>query len=148
MAFDGAVAGGDFECGPEFVAGAGGCGDARFPNDDVPGEWIVPPQPGAGFFQAVFRELPGDERAFGQAGGEQCLAYPTDGAGLQHGFEPSDDFLLRESAGAGDALEGARVEACDAVFGDGKKFPVDGIGAGGGVGWRARAGHGGHGQIS
>ena len=124
---DAAVARGHLERRPEAVVAAGGGGVVRLADDDVPGEGIIVPQPVVGGLQPLLRQLPGDEGAVGQAGGEQCLAHAADGAGAQHGAQALDDELFRQLAGAGNGEKGAGVEAVDAVLRHGENAAVDGV---------------------
>jgi hypothetical protein len=117
------LADGDFEGGPQAVAGAGdfAVGGA---DDDVAGKGVLFEHEVEGASSFSVGDFPGDEGAVGEFGGEEGLADAADDAGFDHGADALDDGIKGYAAFFCDELEGVAEEAFHAVFADGEDAGV------------------------
>ncbi len=77
---------------------------------------------GVDFFR---RHFPGDERAIGQIGREQCLADPSHGSGAQHGDDSLEHGLDRQAGTLRNFRKRLANKPGDLVLRDGEDAGID-----------------------
>ena len=117
---------GDFQSGPEAVAGAGDflVGGA---GDDVPREGIVLEhvvEDGSEFF---LRDTPSDEGSMSEFGGEEGLAHTANDACFEHGANALEDDREFDAGLFGNDFEGVALKTGNEVFGNSENFGVNGV---------------------
>lgn len=123
---DKGVALGDFEGGPEAVLGAGG-GGVGGADDDVAGEGVLLEEVIEGAVEAILGNLPGDEGALGEVGGEKGLADTPDGPSAEHGDDALNYCGHIEIGLMGNLGQRVGKKALDAILRNGKDAGVDGV---------------------
>ena len=135
------------EGGPEPVIGPGGraVGGTQ---DDVSAERVFPEHEVEGGVETFGGDLPGDQGAGGQVGGQESLADAPDRPGAQHGANSLENRGQVDPAARGDFAERVGAEPGDLVLADRQDTGVDGVemfdGAGGGNGGGVHGGTCGH----
>ncbi len=118
---------GDFQCGPEPVAGAGDLG-IRGAYDHVARKRIFLGHEVEGLIQFFLRDPPSDQGTVGELRRKQGLAHPADHSGGDHGAGALQDGSQVHTGLFRDHVEGMAVETGDQVFRNGEDGGIHGIG--------------------
>ena len=92
------------------------------------GKWILAEHVLERGVEPFRRDLPRDERALREAGGEQRLPDAADRSGAQHRRDAFDDDVDVEAGTLRDLPKRIRLKSAQPILGDGQDGRIDGVG--------------------